>query len=358
MLSFKPLFAPALLLAVSFSGLSALAAATPASTDPLAPKIFHAPVEAIGGDIIPIQGTGLATANAYYTGPSGNAVALTIVNRVGDTWLAVQVPASLPSPLSIYLQNGHGASPQVPLNAAVPKHLDATRLVPGGAFRIFGINLVLPGSTPSVTLGGLPATVNISASTSNMLVVAAPASLKPTSAAVVTVDNGGGLGAMPLPNPVEVDAGSGDPLGLGVGWGAGFTFANATVVAHPACDGTTDDTAAIESAVVSASQQGGGAVQLPIGHCLIKSTVNLASKVILKGMGQSQTTITYAGNYPIYANSFDLVGLQDLQLVNAGSTQEGLIWQNNTRSFIRRVTMNMGVSRQWFLTSNRDFRIR
>ena len=355
MLLFKPLLAPALLLAISFPGLHAEAAARPASTDPLAPKIFHAPVEAIGSDIIPLQGTGLGSANAFYTGPSGKAIALTVVNRVGDTWLAVQLPASLPSPLSIYLQNGHGASPQIPLNAAVPKHLDATRLVPGGAFRLLGINLLVPGSTPSVTVGGMPATVNMSASTSNMLAVTAPAGLKPTSAAVVTVNNGGGLGAVPLPQPVEVDAGTGDPLGLGVGWGAGFTFANATVVAHPACDGTTDDTAAIESAVVSASQQGGGAVQLPIGHCRITSTVNLASKVILKGMGQSQTIITYEGNYPINANKADLVGLQDLALVNAGPTQEGLIWQYNTRSFIRRVTLSMGVSRQLFLTNNRDF---
>ncbi len=355
MLIFRPLLAPALLMVFCFSGLQARAAARPASTDPLAPKIFHAPVEAIGGDIVPIQGAGLGTAKAYYTASSGNAVALAVVNRVGDSWLAVQLPATLPSPISIYLQNAHGASPQVPLNAAVPKHLDATRLVPGGAFRVLGISLLLPGVTPSVTVGGLPATVNISASTSNMLVVAAPAGLKPTSAAMVTVDNGGGLGAVRLPQPVEVDAGSGDPLGLGVGWGAGFTFANATVVAHPACNGTTDDTAAIESAIVSAGQQGGGVVQLPAGNCLIKSTVNLATRVVLKGMGQNLTTITYQGNYPIYANSFDLVGLQDLQLVNAGPTQEGLVWQNNTRSFIHRVTLNIGVSRQLFLTSNRDF---
>ena len=254
MLIFKPLSVPALLLMISLPGLHAQAAARPASSDPLAPKIFHAPVEAIGGDIIPIQGTGLATANAFYTTPSGSSNALTVVNPVGDTWLAVQLPASLPSPLSIYLQNGHGASAQVPLNAAVPKHLDATRLVPGGAFRILGINLLLPGATPSVTVGGLPATVNVSASSSNMLVVAAPTGLAPTAGAVVAVNNGGGLGPVPLPQPVEVDAGSGDLLGLGVGWGAAFTFANATVVAHPACDGKTDDTAAIESAIASASK--------------------------------------------------------------------------------------------------------
>ncbi len=355
MLLFKPLLAPALLLAMALPGLQAHAAAKPASTDPLAPKIFHAPVEAIGGDIIPIQGVGLATAKAYYTDTSGKVNTLAVVNRVGDTWLAVQLPTNLPAPLAITLQNPHGASLKILLNAAVPKHLDATRLVPGGAFRILGINLLLPGSTPSVTVAGLSAPVNVSASTSNMLIVTAPASLTPTSGAVVAVNNGGGLGPVQLPQPVEVDAGSGDPAGLGVGWGAGFTFANATVVAHPACNGTTDDTAAIESAIVSASQQGGGAVQLPIGHCRITSTINLASKVILKGMGQSQTTITYEGDYPINAYQFDLVGLQDLTLTNAGPTQEGLVWNNNTRSFIHRVTLNMGVSHQLFLTNNRDF---
>ena len=117
----------------------------------------------------------------------------------------------------------------------------------------------------------------------------------------------------------------------------------------------TDDSWAIESAVIQAAKDGGGIVQLPPGVCRIKSTVNLASRVILKGMGQNSTTLRYEGNYPIYAYGFDLVGMQDLKLLNAGSVQEGAIWQHNTRSFIRRVAIAMGVSRQWYLTFNRDF---
>ncbi len=241
------------------------------------------------------------------------------------------------------------------MNSAVPKHLDATQIVPGGRFRILGVNLVAPGRTPSVTVGGLPATVNLSASNAYLLAVTAPASLAAGRDVVVQVSNGNGAAPARLANKVTVTAGSGDPLNLGVGWGAGFTFTKHVVSARAACNGVTDDSWAIESAVIQASKDGGGVVQLPSGVCRIKSTVDLASRVILKGMGQNSTTLRYEGNYPIYAYGFDLVGLQDLKLLNVGSVQEGAIWQHNTRSLIQRVTIAMGVSRQWYMTFNRDF---
>ena len=338
-----------------FAAVEAHAAAPLPSTDSLAPKIFHISRQAVGGDIIPIQGAYLSSSKAYYVSGNGAPVSLPIVNSVGDTWLAVQLPAQIPSSLAIYLQNSHGTSIVTALNAALPKHLDATRLVPGGAFRVFGSKLLVAGSTPSVTVGGLAATVNVGASNTNMLTVAAPTGLAPAAAVPVLVDNGAGGGPVPLSQPAQVDAGSGDPLGLGVGWGAGFSFGQTVVQARAACNGTTDDASAIESGIVAAAAKGGGIVQLPAGTCRITKTINLASRVVLKGAGQTATTLKYEGNYPIYASGYDLVGLQDLQLTNSGPVQEGLIWVKNTRSFIKRVGFNMGVSRQWFLTSNRDF---
>lgn len=346
------------LLALALGGLgvtSAEAAAPAPNTDPLAPKVFHASVMAAGGDIMPIDGANLGSTSAYAVSGSGTPVALPVVQRVGTTWLSVQLPATLPTPLAVYLQNSHGASAALPLNNAVPKHLDATQIVPGGRFRVLGLNLVVPGRTPSVTVGGLPATINLSASNAYILAVTAPASLATGRDVTVQVSNGNGAAPTPLANKVSVTAGSGDPLGLGVGWGGGFTFTKHVVTAHPVCNGVTDDSWAIESAVIQASKDGGGIVQLPSGVCRIKSTVNLASRVILKGAGQNSTTLRYEGNYPIYANGFDLVGLQDLQLLNAGPVQEGAIWQHNTRSLIQRVTITMGMSRQWYMSFNRDF---
>lgn len=346
------------LLAAAASGWLATAAQAGApapSADPLAPKVFHAAVAAAGSDVVPIQGANFGGTTAFAVSGSGSPVALPVVQRVGTTWLSVQLPATLPSPLSIYLQNSHGASIALPLNNAVPKHLDTTQVVPGGLFHIVGLNLMRSGSTPSVTVGGWPASVDTSTSNASMLTVTTPASLAPGRVAEIQVSNGNGGTPTKFANKVTVTAGAGDPLALGVGWGAGFTFANHVVTAHPTCNGVTDDSWAIESAVIQASQDGGGVVQLPPGICRIKSTVNLASRVVLKGMGQNSTTLRYEGNYPIYAYGFDLVGMQDLTLRNAGPVQEGAIWQHNTRSFIRRVTLAMGVSRQWYMTFNSDF---
>lgn len=346
------------LLAVTLGSLivtTAEAAAPAPSSDALAPKIFHISVVASGGDVVPIEGANFGSVTAFAVTGSGTPVALPIMQRVGTTWLSVQLPTTLPTPVSVYLQNSHGASSALPLNSAVPKHLDATQIVPGGRFRILGINLLVPGFTPSVTVGGLAATVNVSESTAYYLAVTAPASLPAGRDAVVQVSNGTGAALTPLANKVSVTAGSGDPLNLGVGWGAGFSFIKHVVTAHPVCNGVADDSWAIESAVVQASKDGGGIVQLPSGVCRIKSTVNLASRVILKGMGQDSTTLRYESNYPIYAYGFDLVGMQDLKLLNGGSVQEGAIWQHNTRSLIQRVTIAMGVSRQWYMTFNRDF---
>ena len=334
---------------------AAKAAAPPPSADPLAPKIFHASATAAGGDIVPIEGANFGSTSAFAVSGSGNPVALPVVQRVGTTWLSVQLPATLPTPLSIYLQNSHGASSASPVNGAVPKHLDATQIVPGGRFRILGINLVMPGLTPSVTVGGLPATVNLGESNAYLLAVTAPTSLATGRDVVVQVSNGNGAAPTPLSNKVSVTAGTGDPLDLGVGWGGAFTFTGHIVTAHPVCNGVADDSWAIESAVIQASKDGGGIVQLPSGVCRIRSTVNLASRVILKGMGQNSTTLRYESNYPIYAYGFDLVGLQDLQLLNSGPVQEGAIWQHNTRSLIQRVTITMGMSRQWYMSFNRDF---
>ena len=241
------------------------------------------------------------------------------------------------------------------MNAARPQHLDATRLVPGGRFRLFGRSLKVAGHEPQVTVDGQPASINLDASSETTLVVTAPPGASPTGHADITVDNGNGTGATRLPVAVSIEKGSGDPLSLDVGWAAGFDFVDHIVPAETTCDGVTDVTEQIKTAVRKAVAAGGGVVLLPEGTCRLGGTVDLASKVVLRGAGQNRTILVYGSNYPVYAADFDLVGLQDLQLRNAGAVQEGMVWRNNTRSVIQRVTLDMQKSRQWFLTKNRDF---
>ena len=327
-----------------------------ASTDDEAPKIFNATAEARGGDIVSVQGANLGSATVVSLDPEGGgATALTIVNRVEDRQISVQLPATLTAPVLLRVENSHGASAPLRLNAARPQQIDATRLVPGGHFRLYGRNLRARDAQPRLSVDGLAAAIDLGASTETVLVATVPAAAKPTDGARIVVDNGDGTGETPLPLLVPVEPGSGDPLDLGVGWGAGFDFVGHAIHAEAACDGATDDAPPIEAAIRQASKEGGGVVLLPAGLCRIAGTIDLASRVVLRGAGQDKTILQYEVNYPVYAEGLDLVGLQDLQLRNAGSVQEGMTWRRNTRSVIQRVTIDMRKSRQWFLTMNRDF---
>ena len=326
-----------------------------ASTD-LAPKVFNATREARGGDVISVQGANLdASTVASLEGPNGASTDLAIVNRVVGLQLSLQLPKTLVDPVMVRLKNDNGTSDLLRLNAARPLHLDATRLVPGGRFKLFGRSLKVAGHEPRITVDGQTAAISLDASTETMLVATAPPGARPTRHADIAVDNGNGTGASHLAVSVSIEKGAGDPLSLGVGWAAGFDFVDRVIPAKTTCDGTTDVTEQIETAVREAASEGGGVVLLPEGTCHVAGTVNLSSKVVLRGAGQNRTILVYEANYPIYAAGFDLVGLQDLQLRNVGTVQEGMVWRDNTRSVIQRVTLDMQKSRQWFLTSNRDF---
>jgi len=344
----------------AFTFIAASSGTSPAvpapSSDPAAPKIFNASSSAQPGDTISIQGVNFdSTSQAWLAGATLSAATqLTAVNRVGQIWMAAQVPISWSGALVLWVSNSHGASPAVALNGAVPTHLDALQLVPGGAFRVLGRNLVASGFNPSVTVDGLPATINLGASDENMLVVTAPASLSPTSSSVILVDNGNGTGPAQLDRKITVVAGSGDPMALGVGWGAGFGFAGNVIKVNTPCNGTQDDTGAILAAISSVPASG-GLVQLPSGTCRVTRTLAMKSNVVLQGAGKDVTILRYEANYPINAQGADLVGIEDFTMVNSGAATQGPLWMQNTRSFIQRVKIEMGVTQQLFFTDNVNF---
>jgi hypothetical protein len=326
------------------------------STAPV-PKIFNVSLNARAGDIISIQGMNFdATAQVWLGGTNGSAATLlAVVNRVGVEWIAAQIPPSTTGAMILWVSNSSGASNSVNLNGAVPLNLDALELVPGGAFRVLGRNLVMPGYAPSVTVDGQAAAINLSASTENMLVVTAPESIRPTPKSVIMVNNGNGTGAVQLDRTITVVSGSGDPLNLGVGWAAGFTFSVRIIPVNTRCNGSQDDSLNIQNAINAAAPGGGGVVQLPAGTCLLANTLTLQSHVVLRGAGKDVTILKYQSNYPIYAEDSDLVGLQNFTLVNAGPAIEGLIWKQNTRSFFQNLKIESGFSHQLYLTGNQNF---
>jgi hypothetical protein len=339
------------------AGAAPAAFAIPApGIDAHAPRIFNASGSAQPGDVISLQGANLGPkVLVWLAAPTAaGATPLPIVNGVGTTQLAVQLPAALSGGMVVWAANSHGASNSVKLNGAVPSHLDAMQIVPGGAFRVLGRNLLMPGFTPTVTVDGQAAAIQRGASNDGMLVVSAPPTLSPTSRSLLMVDNGNGTGPAPLDRTISVVPGSGDPFSLGVGWGAGFTFANHVISVNTPCDGSHDDSLDIQKAIAVAAA-GGGVVRLPAGTCILASPLTLSSSVVLEGAGKDLTVVEYQVNYPIASQDHDLVGLRNFTLRNAGRAQQGLLWKQNTRSFLQGMKIDMGLSHQLFLTANQNF---
>jgi hypothetical protein len=321
-----------------------------------APVIFNHSEGARPGDVIYAQGAHFDSTSQIWLSNAGGSGAqqLTVLNRVGSILISAKVPQEWTGSMFLWVTSSDGSSAPVTLNGALPYHLDAMLLVPGGAFKVLGLNLLLPGFSPSVTVDGQTATINIAASSVNMLVVTAPVSISPTSNAVITVDNGNETGPVQLDRTINVVSGSGDPFGLGVGWAAGFTFAGNVIPLSTPCDGTQDDSANIQSAI-NAVPSSGGVVQLPAGNCLLVKSLIMRSDVVLQGRGKNVTFLRYESNYPIWAMNLDLVGLRNLTLANTGSAVQGPWWTQNSRSFLQNVTINMGFTYQVYFTQNRNF---
>jgi hypothetical protein len=318
-------------------------------------------VTAAAGDVVSLQGANFGSAPVVVMdGAPSNP--LQIVNNTKTNWLAVQIPASAKGALILRISNATGTSAQVKLNAAVPVHLDAMQLVPGGVFRVFGRNLLMAGSAPSVTVNGQVAALDLSNSNGHMLMARAPTALLATAAADISVDNGNGSGPASLDRTIAVvPSGGADVFGLGVGWASAFApLATKNVNAATdsrlspkmVCNGSTDDTLAVQSAIALAASGGGGVVQLKAGRCRLAGTLTLKSNVVLQGAGMNQTTLVYEANYPLWGVGIDLAGLRDLSLVNAGSAAEAPLLKNNTRVFLQNVGVQLGTSRQMYLSGN------
>lgn len=328
------------------------------------PIVLNASGTAHAGDVVSLQGENFGDAPRVFL-DSAPSVPLSIVNRFGATWLAVQIPAGARGALVLRIANATGVSAAVKLNAARPLHLDTLRLSPGGAFRVFGRNLMVAGSIATVTVDGLAAPVDASRSDEYMLTATAPARLAANAASVITVDNGNGTGVARLDRVIDVvAAGSGDPFQLGVGWAAAFATLAGTVVdaAHDPrlatrmiCDGQRDDTAAVQAAIDLASANGGGIVQVPAGSCRLAGRMTLASRVVVQGAGKDATTIVYESNYPFLGTNLDLAGVRNLTLSNRGTAEEGPLLKDGSRLFLQNVRVKLGTSRQMYLTGNRNF---
>lgn len=326
------------------------------------PIVFNASRSARAGDIVSLQGAHFGRSPRVVLAGTGQSLA--VVNSLGDGWLAARIPSGSHGGVGVQVVGDAGTSKTVWLNQARPWHLDATRIVPAGAFRVFGQSLLFKGYTPRVTVNGRSATVNVAASHEHMLVVKAPSDLGTGATATISVDNGNGSGTVTMDRRADVDSGlSGDPFQLGVGWGAAFSTTNGRVIqaasdsrlsSRVVCDGRQNISTALQAAVNLASQLGGATVRLPSGTCRLSGTVALRAGVVVEGAGKAATQLRYESNYPFNVQRLDRVGLRNFALISSGAASEGPLVKENRRVFLQNLRIDIGRSRQLFLTGNRD----
>jgi hypothetical protein len=112
-----------------------------------------------------------------------------------------------------------------------------------------------------------------------------------------------------------------------------------------ACDGKTDDSAALQGALVYASRNGGGVVTLPAGVCVLAQGVQLFSKTVLQGAGKDRTELRHSSESPIFAYDSDLLAVRRLTLTNTGiSAGSSLNLKYSSRVAVQEVRVNEGVT--------------
>ena len=335
------------------------AAAQTVSPVPNRPLVFNAPASSRPGDVVGLQGAFFGEApvvSLMGSAGQGNMV-LPLLNTFGNGWLSFKIPKDANGALKVTVSNGLATSQPVILKGARAYHLDALQVVPDGAFRVFGRNLVVSGYEPALTVNGLPARIDLGASNEHMLVAIAPHNLQANTLALITVDNGNGAGPTQLDRTIAVMAGGADVFGLGVGWGAGFAPIAAHVVAlgfgdKVVCNGQADDTPTVQAALDQLAKTGGGVLQLPAGICRFASSLVLRSRVVLQGRGKDVTRIRYESSYPLWGRGLDLVGVSDLTLQNTRAGIESPLLQDSTRTFFKNVRFELGGGLHMFLNGN------
>lgn len=96
-------------------------------------------------------------------------------------------------------------------------------------------------------------------------------------------------------------------------------------------DGTTSDTAAVQSLVNTVASSGGGCVYFPRGNFVVTG-LTVPANVFLCGAGVSATFLSYAGttgvvgiDFTYRATSYNVGGIQGLTVYNTGSTASAAI---------------------------------
>ncbi|OUJ75742.1 T9SS type A sorting domain-containing protein [Hymenobacter crusticola] len=346
--------------------------------------IFNASPSAQPGDAISLQGNFGAAAKVYLApGTSTGRMPMpALIQSAGQT--TVSIPMNVSQDVyQVWVEENGQRSSSVYINQARGMHFDSPEVVAGGPLRIFGRNLMLPGSTPQVRFvaqnggaGSGTATINASQSDAYTLKMTVPSSLQPGTRYDVFVTNGrgGNAGETKLEQTITAINGGTDYFNLGVPWAAKLNYygnvynvkTDPRLSKHATGNGQVSDHEAIQEAIDKAGAAGGGVVYLPAGTYKLAPgwglCIYMQNRVVLKGDGKDQTTIKFGYGAPapdkwgIIWNETQQSGLADLSMVNVNESGK---WVQNwtgrgTEVFMQRVRFNMDRGDWlWWANSNK-----
>jgi chitodextrinase len=238
--------------------------------------------------------------------PSAEARTLDVVQTDDQgAFVVSRLPEDMsPGAYAVWIRNEYGWSEAKPLNNPRPQFISEREAFEGQQIKLVGRNFDArefgdAAADTAIRLKSAAGSVyEMPIAELNPFAVTFTIDQVPTQAYWVEVRNHADGNWVRLDNGqllTVMEAGD-DPLGLGVAWAENFHWNDLYVVTDygATADGTTDDTASVQSAVDQAHEDGGGVVWFPNGTYRV-STILLPAGVVLLGESQMDTVLAYAG---------------------------------------------------------------
>ncbi|MBD2843654.1 hypothetical protein IDH44_00505 [Paenibacillus sp. IB182496] len=319
----KSMLSALLTVSLTVASAAALSASTAKAAPTEEPVVLHATWKAEPGDVIGIYGGALGDPDAEVIAQPlgaglaldpGNATVELEVIQAEDQVIHAALPETAPDDVyALWVQTAAGTSEPFWLNRAEPFWISDTTAYEGQTVRLFGRNLVDPGS------GSAAGTAITLIETTTAVALSATV----TAADAYTVDFEVPAAAVGGEYRIEVTSGVGGTYGKVLLEGD-QTLAVVTANAHASAlesalglqvhwlteiphqqvfdadaygasgDGVTDDTEAIQDALDAAEAAGGGIVELG-EHDYLFTSLSIPARTILRGAGKSETRLVYSG---------------------------------------------------------------
>ncbi|MFC5412549.1 T9SS type A sorting domain-containing protein [Larkinella bovis] len=347
------------------------------------PYLFNVSPSAQPGEAVSLQGSFGGTAKIYGLKTTTNTPITLPVLVQSANHAIVKIPDRTGLDMyQLWVEDQGRKSPAVFVNRAVGMHFDSPEGSPGGSLRIFGRNLLLPGTTPRVRLVAPNSTtaheavIDVAHSDAFQLRLTLPTSIQPGVVYTVLVTNGlGGVtGETPMDLSLTATVSGTDYFELSVGWAAKLDFfrniynvkTDPRLPVKAVGDGLANDQPALQQAIDRAAADGGGIVYLPAGNYKLLSSyfeyLRMRNRVVIQGAGKDQTFIKFGYepqtahlglDWPVVTRQ---AGLADLSLLNIDATGSSLLNSSRgqgTEIFLQRVRFDLNRS-DWLWLANSD----